>query len=233
MTGDPGCAYIFEVKREDYTEANRKAWNEVEPIHRRQRFESQLQNFTRVGRFCLDEIATVALKKIGLAGKSVELLCCNNGAELISIKNPGANTCSGFDISESFVSQARELAKSAGVDCEFIETDVYQIPGRFYRVFGVAFTSIGVFGWMPDLGNFVNVGRRILKPGGFYLISEQHPIADMPDEAQNSPRPQLKHFYFRAEPFVDSEGLDYFGHETYEAETTHWFHHRLSDIITH
>lgn len=52
------------------------------------------------------------------------LQSCNNGRELLSIKNKGAGYCVGFDIAEGFIDQARQLAKAGDIDCEFVQSDV-------------------------------------------------------------------------------------------------------------
>ena len=50
---------------------------------------------------CLDEVQTEWLTKVGVTGKDVVHLCCNNGRELLSIKKMGAANCVGFDISRA------------------------------------------------------------------------------------------------------------------------------------
>lgn len=52
------------------------------------------------GYSSLDTIETYHLEKINLVDKAVAQLCCNNGRELLSIKNKGAGYCVGFDIAE-------------------------------------------------------------------------------------------------------------------------------------
>ena len=56
---------------------------------------------------------------MGVQGKDVVQLCCNNGRELISIQRMGANRCVGVDISAAFIAQAEQLNDAAGADCTF------------------------------------------------------------------------------------------------------------------
>ena len=101
------------LKRKDITSANREAWEEAAPLHRAQNMERQLAAFREPGYSCLDEIETARLRALPVAGKDVAQLCCNNGRELLSVKNLGAGRCVGFDGAEGFLGQARELAARA------------------------------------------------------------------------------------------------------------------------
>ncbi len=96
------------MKRKNFTDANREAWDEAAPLHRGQNMESLLAAFRTPGYSCLDEIETERIQALGVAGKDVAQLCCNNGRELLSVKNMGAARCVGFDGAKGFIEQARE-----------------------------------------------------------------------------------------------------------------------------
>ncbi len=98
------------MNRKSFTDANREAWDQAAALHRSQNMESLLAGFRRPGHSCLDEIETERLQALGVAGKDVAQLCCNNGRELLSVKNMGAGRCVGFDAAKGFIEQARELA---------------------------------------------------------------------------------------------------------------------------
>ena len=90
-----------------YSEANRTAWNEAAPIHRKTRPVDLNEFFSKPGASLLDPVETGILKSFGLDGKTVAQLCCNNGRDLISIVNIGAKSGTGFDISDGFIEEAR------------------------------------------------------------------------------------------------------------------------------
>ena len=159
---------------EDFIAANRAAWDSSAPYHRRsESFEELRRGFAAGGFSCLDGIATERLAGIGVSGKDVAQICCNNGRELLSVKNLGAASCTGFDQSAPFLEQGRELAAAGNIDCRFVETDAYRIGGAFDKAFDVVFVTIGVLGWMPDLGGFLAVAARLLRPSGALFIYEQ------------------------------------------------------------
>jgi ubiquinone/menaquinone biosynthesis C-methylase UbiE len=219
------------MKRYEYTAANRVAWNEAAPVHRKLRFDELIKNFQNPDFNGLDEIATAQLQQIGVKDKDVAQLCCNNGRELISVKNMGAKRCVGFDISDAFIEQGRELNAVAKRDCEFVRSDVYEIPEIFSNHFDLLFTTIGALCWLPDMNQFLAVIARLLRPGGWLFIYEMHPILDMYECNKPEDRYQPHYSYFRTEPFVEEDGLDYFGKTKYKSATQYGFHHKLSDII--
>ncbi len=220
----------MEKQHKDYVEANRRAWDEAAPYHRRHaQFDELLAGFVGPGFSCLDETMTERLLALGVAGRDVAQICCNNGRELLSVKNLGAGRCVGFDLSTGFLDQARELAQVGGLEAEFVQGDVYGIPADYDARFDMVFVTIGVFGWMPDLAGLFAVVERLLRPGGCFLAYEQHPILDM-YEADRPAAPVYS--YFEEEPSAEAESLDYYGGTAYEASVSYWFIHPLSAIVT-
>jgi SAM-dependent methyltransferase len=221
------------VNRSDYTEANRRGWNQAAAVHRAARFERWLADFRRPGFSSLDAVATDLLTDVlNVRGKNVAHVCCNNGRELLSVKNLGAGRCVGFDIAGEFIAQALELAQAAGLDAEFVTSDVYAIPSNYFGQFDILLVTIGALGWLPDLDGAMRVVRRLLRLGAALFIYEQHPILNMFEGADRSDPPPIRYSYFRAEPFVESDGLDYFTFQPYDSHPLYWFPHKMCDVIT-
>lgn len=217
--------------RKKYTEANRIAWNEVTPYHQKANKERLLQQFTQPGYSCLDEKITQKLREWGIDGKDVAQLGCNNGRELISLKNLGAKTAVGFDISDAAIDEARALAQHARVECDFIRTDIYDIPAEYYDKFDLLYISIGVLDWMPDLYHLFEIAARLMRTGGIVLIYEMHPFLQMVDEQRKEAPVQLKESYFRKEPWVDTDSLDYYAHAEYRSSPKYNFPYTISGLI--
>lgn len=219
--------------RDDYVEANRVAWEVSAPHHRAgEGFARLREGFARPGFSCLDAVATERLNALAVAGKDVAQLCCNNGRELLSIKNLGAATCVGFDQSAAFLEQARELAELGGLDCRFEATDIYRIPADYDAAFDLVVVTIGVLGWMPDLNGFLSVVDRLLRPGGALFVYEQHPIMNMIEVADEADPFRLVNSYFKSEPFEEQGVIVYDGTSGLEGATQYWFVHTLGDILT-
>ncbi len=221
------------MHRDDYVAANRAAWDAAAPHHKaHDQFTKLARGFAQPGFSCLDRTASERFAALGVSGRDVAQLGCNNARELLSVKNMGAAHTAGFDISSEFLAQGRELAALAGLDCDLIETDLYKIPARYDAAYDLVFTTIGVHGWMPDIGAFFAVVARLLRPGGRYFAYEQHPIVGMFDEARPGDPHRPVSSYFAHEADEAAEGLDYFGNAEYPAPVKYWFQHTLSDIVT-
>jgi SAM-dependent methyltransferase len=219
------------MQANDVTTANREAWDEAAPLHRVQNMASLIEAFSTPGHSCLDPIETARLEALGVAGADVVQLCCNNGRELVSVKAMGAARCVGIDGAPGFVDQAREIAAAAGLDCEFLCTDIYEVPSRLDAGFDIATVTIGVLSWMPDLGRFFAVAARLLRPGGALFVYEQHPIMMMVEPGGPDAPVAWDYSYFKPDMFVEDTGLDYYGGGTYRSKPLYSFQHTMAQII--
>lgn len=220
------------MKREEYTSANRIAWNEAAPVHKKSRFDDLLNNFKQPGYSYLDKKQTEIFQNIGLQGKSIAQLCCNNGRELLSLKNLGAGRCVGFDISDEFIKHGHELAKAGNIECELLQSDVYEIPDKFNAQFDIVFITIGAINLMPDVKKLFEVVARLLKKGGVLFVYEMHPFMDMFSWEDKSDPPVIQYSYFRNKPLVLEDMINYWDMSTYKSSPMYWFHHKISDVIT-
>ncbi len=110
-----------EKERSSFTAANREAWNQAAGYHKAHpQYQKLLDNFSQPGYSILDNIETEILFNIDIENKSVIQFCCNNGREILSVKNLSAGRCVGVDQSEEFLRQAQQLASIGEIDCEFI-----------------------------------------------------------------------------------------------------------------
>ena len=218
-------------KTKEITTANLVAWNEAAPFHDKHNREELIKEFSRPGFSCLDEIETTRLQALDFKGKSVAQICCNNGRELISVKNLGAGRCVGFDGAQEFLNQGRELASLAKQEVEFVCCDIYDIDDVYKEQFDIVTITIGVISWMPDVERFFATVASLIKPGGALFIYEQHPILDMIEPAGADEPLDWNTSYFSKASFTETTGLDYFGGETYDAKPVTSFLHTMSETI--
>jgi SAM-dependent methyltransferase len=218
-----------------YTQANREAWNEVMPLHQEAARAKWDNAFMQPGFVCLDKIELDLLRKMGIKDKAVAHLCCNNGVELLSLKNLGAGMCVGYDISDVAIQEARERAQHCRIDCRFVRADVYDIAPEYEERFDVVYISAGGLGWIPDLGLFFAKAAALLHENGRVFIHEIHPFSEMlPFDADKAVEPLcIVDSYFQDEPIVEYGGLDYVGGSKYvSSKPQYWFVHTVSDILT-
>jgi len=212
----------------DYTKANLDSWNEVEARHAK--VNKDLNEKVKAADFNnLNPDFDSLFNGLEIEGKSVVQVGCNNGIDLLSVKNKGAGRCLGIDGAEAFIEAAKKLAAQSGQqDIDFVCSNIYALPEEFERQFDVLVVTVGVINWMPDIAKFMSICASLLKDGGVMLMEEIHPILGMYEEASSS---YIDASYFDTEPYKSEEGLDYFTHDKYQATENYWFQHTLDKLL--
>jgi len=215
----------------EFTEKNRRAWNEANEKHVKARLEQDCFEIRNEDQFLEPVILNYIEDNNLIKDKTIAQLCCNSGRETISLKRLGAAKIVGFDISDEAIKEARLLNRQAGEDCDFIQTDVYDIGKEFNNGFDLIFISAGSLIWLPDLKQFFAITSRLLKNGGGVLIHEIHPLVWTLEDAPSTNPLQISNSYFKEGPVLEHGGLDYIGDEDYEGEENYTFDHTFSDIL--
>ena len=221
----------------DYSKANKEAWEEAFAKHQQGYKEDPAERLKRGDLSMLEDDARAALQKIGLKDKTVAQFCCNNGRELLTMLNMGASSGTGFDITENFTTEGRRLAREAGLNAEFIATDIYDIDHTHTERFDLVLITIGALCWFQDLDRFFAKVAMVLKDGGALLINEQHPYTNMlampSEEGYDADRPdQVVFSYFKEEPWAENDGVDYIGETSYKSKTLYSFSHSFATILS-
>lgn len=211
---------------------NRNAWDQSADLHKTtDTWRALLEAVGRPGFSCLDPTLTGVLQEVGVAGKDVVQLCCNNGRESLSLLGLGARSVVGVDQSRAFLQQARELADRSPYQPEFIESDIHHLPEHLHERFDIALVTIGVLGWMPDVALFMRHVASTLKPGGSLVMYETHPFLEVFDpKAENPLLPANS--YFQHEPFVLQASIVYEGQDAVAGPTSYWFVHTLGEVVS-
>ncbi|WP_207798125.1 class I SAM-dependent methyltransferase [Bermanella marisrubri] len=212
-----------------YTRQNLASWDEAASIH-------HSINKDLADRVCRPDFNNLnsdfnkLLDTLDVAGKSIIQICCNNGIDLLSLKNKGSGYCLGVDGSFEFIKQARELCCSTEhAQIEFIQSDIYELPEDLFGRFDIVLVTVGVINWMPDLSIFFDICQRLLVDNGHVVMEEIHPVLNMFEQAEPS---YLAYSYFDKEPVKDENGLDYFTNKKYQARPNYWFQYTLSDLFS-
>lgn len=212
--------------------SNKHAWDESAQLHKdTDNWKALLHSVADPGFSRLDPTITALLQDVGVAGKDVVQLCCNNGRECLSLFSLGARSVVGVDQSRAFLQQAQELAAVSPHDPEFIEADIHQLPERLHGRFDVALVTIGVLGWMPDVALFMRHVASTLKSGGTLVMYETHPFLEVFDPRASNPLLPASS-YFQRDPFVLQESIVYEGQTEVAGPTSYWFVHTLGSVIS-
>lgn len=212
--------------------SNKHAWDESARLHKdTDNWKALLGAVADPGFSRLDSTITTLLQNVGVAGKDVVQLCCNNGRECLSMFSLGARSVVGVDQSSAFLQQARELAAVSPHNPEFIEADIHHLPERLHAGFDLALVTIGVLGWMPDVALFMRHAASTLKPGGTLVMYETHPFLEVFDPRAANPLLPASS-YFQRDPFVLQESIVYEGQGEIAGPTSYWFVHTLGSLVS-
>lgn len=217
----------------EYTHSNRLAWNQIMPAHQKASKLKHDEAFKNRNHTVITNPELEEWNRLGFKGKDIAHLCCNNGVELMSLKNMGAGRCVGFDICDLAIKEAVSRAISSNNDCQFVCTDVFDIAEEYNSQFDIVYITVGALGWLPDIELFFAKATSILKPNGAIFIYELHPVIEMlpSDDNPNVNPLQIIEPYFKKEPYEDTAGLDYVGNTSATTTTQYWFVWKISDII--
>ena len=103
-------------------------------------------------------------------GARVLDLCCGWGRLSIPLAERGYRVA-GLDLSKYHIRLAKQAAKRAGVDADFVNADMRKIPGRArYDAVINCFTSFGYLETEAEDQRVLDGVRRALKPGGRFFI---------------------------------------------------------------
>ncbi|WP_394920479.1 class I SAM-dependent methyltransferase [uncultured Robinsoniella sp.] len=220
----------------NYYNENKEAWEEAFEHRHPGWGEVNYQRLVKedLPFFCPD--VAEQLKKLDLSGKDLAQFCCNNGRELLSLMYLGAKSGTGFDIAENIIAQAVDTAVKASIkNCKFISCNILDIPEKYNDAFDFVLFTVGAITWFQDLNVLFQKVSRCLKPSGILFLHDFHPIMNMlpmPGEPEFDEKHlnQITYSYFRKEPWIENEGMNYMS-EPYASKTFTSFSHTMSDII--
>ena len=153
---------IFQI-----TAANRVSWNYIAP-----RRVGRAADTFRDGGHVLEPFEVELAGD--MAGKRVLQLACSMGDEVLSWSNLGANA-TGIDISDVAIENARRKAAAAGVEADFRQADMFDLPADLVDI-DLIYFSWGAICWVPDLTRFAEIIASRLRVGGAVLAADHHPL---------------------------------------------------------
>lgn len=218
---------------QSFTQSNREAWNQIMPIHQQAHSSKLDEAFKNSSYSVIESPELEEWQKLGFKGKDIAHLCCNNGIELMSLKNMGAGRCVGFDISDLAIEEAKARSALTNNGSEYVCSDVFEISSEYNSSFDVVYITSGALGWIPDINAFFAKVKNLLKPNGTIFIYEIHPVTEMlpNDSHEGIPALEIVEPYFKEEPYEETMGLDYVGKSDTATTTQYWFVWTVSDLM--
>ena len=162
-------------------------------------------------------------------GKSLLHLQCHFGLDTLSWSRLGAK-CTGFDLSNEGIKQAKLLNDKLGLAATFIESNLYDVPKNVEGEFDIVFASYGVVGWLPDLKTWGKIIASKLKTGGIFYLIEFHPIVWMFDFLQTPPK--LTYPYLQSEAIYEEYKGTYTNSDADILSKEYGWNHGLGEVIS-
>lgn len=207
---------------ENYLDINRNSWNAKVDYHLKSDFYF-VEEFI-AGRTSLNE---PELKLLGdIKDKKILHLQCHFGQDSISLARMGAQV-TAVDLSDKAIAEAKILAKKCGVEINFIESDVYNLPTVLDEKFDIVFTSYGTIGWLPDLEKWAKVISHFLKPNAEFIFVEFHPVVWMFDDDFT----KVAYDYSSKEPIIETYEGTYADREANLSQQYVMWNHSLADVF--
>lgn len=168
-----------------------------------------------------------------LDGLDVVHLQCHVGTDTVSLARLAARSVTGLDFSPSALEVARGLADRAGVNVQFVESDVYgAVAALGAERFDLVYTGVGALCWLPSIADWAATVASLLRPGGRLFIREAHPVL----WSLCDPRPDgllvIEYPYFETEGVVFTEESTYAGEGVVDSPDSVSFNHGLGEIIS-
>ena len=235
------------MSTDEYLQVNRTNWDSRASVHAQgygvDRLLADPKHLSSVVEFDLPRLGEIA-------GLDVVHLQCHIGTDTLSLARLGARV-TGVDLSGASLDEARHLAKRAGADIEYVQSDVYAAPQALDgRRFDVVYTGIGAICWMPSICRWAQTVAELLRPGGRLFIRDGHPVllaalamtvgAEHVDRAQQpgitgpgglTPALELPYFE-QPEPHVWHDEGSYAGSGKVEQPRSMEWNHGLGEIVT-
>ena len=212
----------------EYLEANKEHWNEIVPIHVKAVDYYDAEGFKSHKM----SLHSIELQELGdVSGKSLLHLQCHFGQDTLSWATLGAKV-TGVDFSENAIDQARSLSRELGIEAEFIQSDIYQLPNILDEKYDIVFTSYGVLRLLPDLPRWAQVASHFVRPDGIFYIAEFHPYSWIVSRALDETGWQVRISYFDTGGPRRVESVGTYADRSANV-TTHYYHwnHSLSNIV--
>lgn len=128
------------------------------------------------------------------------------GTDTLSWWRLGAVHVHGIDFSPNSLHYARDIAKQAGADITYVQSDARYAAKALANEaqgFDVIVTSAGTITWLPDLQDWANSIAALLAPGGIFMIRDNHPLLFALD---NDGLTITQNYFSGAEISYDSDG---------------------------
>lgn len=126
-------------------------------------------------------------------GKKMMNLMGSNGMKAVALSLLGADVTVA-DFSEANARYAADLAQEAGVQLNYIVSDVLKLPDHVLDgSYDIVFAELGIVHYFTDLAPFMETVHHLLSPGGIFVLRDFHPVTTKLISSKGSTAKVRKH----------------------------------------
>ncbi|OMD03524.1 class I SAM-dependent methyltransferase [Paenibacillus sp. FSL R5-0636] len=126
-------------------------------------------------------------------GKKMMNLMGSNGMKAVALSLLGAEVTVA-DFSEANARYAADLAQEAGVPLTYIVSDILKLPEDVLDgSYDIVFAELGIVHYFTNLTLFMETARRLLSPGGVFVLRDFHPVTTKLISSKGSTAKVRKH----------------------------------------
>ncbi|OMD64152.1 SAM-dependent methyltransferase [Paenibacillus odorifer] len=126
-------------------------------------------------------------------GKKMMNLMGSNGMKAVALSLLGAEVTVA-DFSEANARYAADLAQEAGVPLTYIVSDILKLPEDVLDgSYDIVFAELGIVHYFTNLTLFMETARRLLSPGGVFILRDFHPVTTKLISSKGSTAKVRKH----------------------------------------
>jgi SAM-dependent methyltransferase len=214
-------------------DANRRAWDEAA-----ERYEGWFDEAVELIGSGGSNLFPVEARLIGdLHGRCRRAihLQCAGGRDTLSLWNLGAAEVVGIDFSPRMLELARRLTDAVGAPARWFEADVLDAPTELDGTGDLVYTGRGALMWIQDLDAWAAVVRRLLVPGGRFVLFDGHPVEWLFDVGPDGSWVATDYDYFAGPEASKGWAPEYIDRLSRADEDQHWKFARawtLGEVVT-
>jgi SAM-dependent methyltransferase len=214
-------------------DANRRAWDEAAERYEGW-FDEAVELIGRGGSNLFPVEARLLGDLHGRCRRAIHLQCAG-GRDTLSLWNLGAAEVVGIDFSPRMLELARRLTDAVGAPARWFEADVLDAPTELDGTGDLVYTGRGALMWIQDLDAWAAVVRRLLVPGGRFVLFDGHPVEWLFDVGPDGSWVATDYDYFAGPEASKGWAPEYIDRLSRADEEQHWKFARawtLGEVVT-
>ena len=216
----------------NYYDHNLKHWNEKARLH-----SSKSSSTYNIESFLHGSSTLLPIEKNffkNVTNKKILHAQCHIGFDSISLARLGA-TVTAVDFSSDAITEAKKFADHLQIPVEFIQANIFDLPSTKLakNSFDYIYASYGVLCWIDDINKWTRTLSSYLKPGGSFLLIDDHPYVNTLEFVQD--KYEIKSNYTKNKiPFEFVNEYSYTGPEfkLQDNKIAYEWNHSIDEIIS-